>query len=44
MNNLAPPRKEENPLIGLMELGEKPGAGGPGAAAKCFGRQAPTLP
>lgn len=29
MNNLAPLRKEENPLIGLMERGEKPGAGGP---------------
>lgn len=29
MNNLTPLRKEENPLIGLMERGEKPGAGGP---------------
>lgn len=28
MNNLTPLRKEENPLIGLMERGEKPGAGG----------------
>lgn len=30
MNNLAPLRKEENPLIGLMERGEKAGLwGGP---------------
>lgn len=29
MNNLAPLRMEENPLIGLMDRGEKPGAGGP---------------
>lgn len=29
MNNLTPLRKEENPLIGLMEHSEKPGAGGP---------------
>lgn len=29
MNNLTPLRKEENPLIGLMERGEKPDAGGP---------------
>lgn len=28
MNNLTPLRKEENPLIGLMERGEKPDAGG----------------
>lgn len=28
MNNLTPLRKEENPLIGLMERGEKLGAGG----------------
>lgn len=29
MNNLTPLRKEENPLTGLMERGEKPDAGGP---------------